>query len=437
MATSKSLRWMVAGVAAVGLMLTACTGGGTPTTSAPPPASPGATESTPPDLSGTTIDYWYWQDDTTDTTIQDLADKFKSETGITVNIMDDIAQPDFFDSLVNAVAAGNAPDATHLNTNMLGQLITAGVLEDLNDEIQGWDKAGDITETLWQYVENADGSVRYAMPNRYLMFYMYYRADLFAAAGVEVPKTQEEFVAASKAMAASAPDTYGFDIRGGPNGQDQWAAFLVAGGARFVDSSGAVAFDSPESRASNDLYIDTYDSAPPGAINSGFPQIVANFQAGTATMIINHLGSANALVESLGDDKVGVALIPSATGDPSQTTYMGTMNMNGVLASSENKQAAFEWIAYLAEADAQLAIAKSPNGYLPVVTSVANDPAFADNKFFQTSIEAAQNGTLAWPAIPGTTRATQQVWQPLFQGALLGENENNEVVSGVAEALAG
>lgn len=435
MTTYKSLRWMIAGVAAAGLALTACSGGAGSPTSAPPP-SPGVTDSAPPDLSGTTIDYWYWQDDTTDTTIQDLADKFKTETGITVNIMDDIAQPDFFDSLVNAVAAGNAPDATHLNTNMLGQLIAANVLEDLNDEINGWDKAGEVTETLWQYVENADGSVRYAMPNRFLMFYMYYRADLFAAAGVEVPKTQEEFVAASKAMAKSGADTYGFDIRGGPNGQDQWAAFLVAGGARFVDSSGSVAFDTPEARASNNLYIDTYDSAPPGAINDGFAQIVANFQAGTATMIINHLGSANALVESLGEDKVGVALIPSATGDPSKTEYMGTMNMNGVLASSDKKQAAFEWISYLAEADAQLAIAKSPNGYLPVVTSVANDPAFANNKFFQTSIEASKNGTVAWPAIPGTTKATQQVWQPLFQGALLGQNSNDEVVSGVAAALA-
>jgi len=428
MALYRRILGAVAGVAAAGLVLAGCAGGSGG-------AAPEPTKSA--DLSGTTIDYWYWQDVTTDTTIHDLADKFKDETGITVNIMDNIAQPDFFDSLVNAVAAGNAPDATHLNTNMLGQLIQANVLEDLNDEIKGWDKAGDITDTLWQYVENADGSTKYAVPNKFLMFYMYYRADLFKAAGVEVPKTQEEFVAASKAMAEAgkAANQYGFDIRGGANGQDQWAAFLVAGGAKFLDKSGDVAFDSEKARKSNDLYISTYDSAPPGAINDGFPQLVANFQAGTATMIVNHLGSAKSLVDSLGEDKVGVALIPSATGDPSKTKYMGTMNMNGVLASSKKKEAAFKWISYLAEADAQMKIAQSPNGYLPVVTSVAEDKTFADNKFFQTSIEAAKNGTLAWPAIPGTTKATQQVWQPLFQGALLGHNGNDDVGTGVDEAL--
>lgn len=434
MATNRRVWATVASVAVAGVVLAGCGSGG----DEPTPTEPSGDESPSeaPDLAGTEIDYWYWQDDTTDTTIQDLADKFEEETGIVVNIMDDIAQPDFFDSLVNGVAAGNAPDATHLNTNMLGQLIDAGVLEDLNDEIAAWDGASEITETLWQYVENADKSVRYAVPNKFLMFYMYYRADLFDAAGVEVPKTQEEFVEAAAAMAASGPDTYGFDVRGGPNGQDQWAAFLIAGGAKFLDDSGEVAFDSEEARVSNDLYIDTFESAPPGSANSGFPQIVSNFQAGTATMIINHLGSANSLVESLGEDAVGVALIPSKTGDPSQTEYMGTMNMNGVLASSDKKEAAFAWISYLAEADAQMAIAQSPNGYLPVVTSVAEDPVFADNKFFQTSIEASLNGTVAWPAIPGTTRATQQVWQPLFQGALLGQNDNDDVVSGVAEALA-
>jgi multiple sugar transport system substrate-binding protein len=350
--------------------------------------------------------------------------------------MDDVSSPDFFDALVNAVAAGNAPDATHLNTNMLGRLIDAKVLADISSDIDAWDGAEAITPNLWQYVESADGSARYAVPNRFLTFFLYYRTDLLQAAGVEVPETQEEFVAASDALAAASADQYGFDIRGGAYGWDQWAAFLVAGGARFVNDSGEVVFDSDGARAANDLYISTYGSAPPGAINDGFPQIISNFETGTATMIINHLGAAKTLVASLGQDKVGAALIPSATGDPDETTYMGTMNMNGVLSSSDKKEAAFQWISYLAEPDAQMAIAKSPNGYLPVVTSVAEDPAFADDPYFQVSYQAAQAGTIAWPALPGTITAAAVTWQPLFQGALLGDHSNDDVVAGVAESLA-
>jgi len=382
------------------------------------------------------IDYWYWQDDVTDPTIQNLADQFEQIYGIRVNIRDSVAQPQFYDSLVNAIAAGNAPDATHLNTNMFGQLLQAQMLEPLNDQIDAWAGKDDVIPSMWDFVTSPDGQTIFAMPNKFLMFYLYYRTDLFEAAGVDVPTTQEEFVAAAEALTDPDAGVWGFDIRGGPNGQDQWAAFLVAGGARFLDDAGNVAFDSPETRASNDLYISTYPFAPPGAINDGFPQIVANFQAGTAAMIINHLGSAKTLEASNGD-QVGVALIPSTTGDPSQTTYMGTMNANAVLASSDAKDAAFQWIAFLAEQQPQLAITQSTNGYLPVVQSVASDPRFEENRFFQVSVQAAQGaGVTAWPAIPGTTEATQRTWQPLFQGALLGENTNDAVIEGVHATLA-
>jgi multiple sugar transport system substrate-binding protein len=419
----------VAALAGLATVLAACSGGAaaTPTTA---PAAAGSTSN----LSGTTINYWFWKDDPKSTVIEDIAKDFESETGIHVNLNSSIAQPDFFNSLVNAVAAGNAPDATHLNTNMMGQLIQNKVVEPLDDRIGAWSGQKDVTAQLWPYVESADGKTKYAVPQTFLMFYMYYRKDLLKAAGVDVPKTQADFVAATKAIASTGKGNYGFEIRGGANGQDQWAAFLVAGGARFIDGSGKVVFNSPEARASNDLYVQTYASAPPGSINtSSGTQMIQEMEAGTATFVINHLGTSRQL--TLGSDQEGVTLIPSLSGDPSNTTYMGTMNMNSVLATSQKKDAAFKWISYLAEQKAQLALAKSSEGYLPVVSSVAQNPSFANNEFFQVSLQAAKNGAVAWPPLPGTTKATQQVFQPLFQGALLGKNSSDAVVSGVADAL--
>jgi multiple sugar transport system substrate-binding protein len=390
--------------------------------------------STPKGEKVTSIDYWYWQDDTTDTTIKNLALDFKKKTGITVNITDNVAQPQFYDKLVNAVAAGNAPDATHLNTNMMGQLINAKVLAPLDGMIKNWDGKDTIPDTMWAYDKSPDGKTTYALPNKFLMFYMYYRADIFKAEGVEVPKTQEEFVDAAKKLYDPSKNQYAFDIRGGANGQDQWAAFLTAGGAKFLDSKGDVAWDSKAAKKANDLYISTYKYAPPGAINDALPQLIANLQSGTATMIINHLGAAKTLQASLGD-KVGVALIPSATGDPKKTTYMGTMNSNAVLASSKKQQAAFEWISFLDSEKAQVAITRSTNGYVPVTKSAAKNEEFTSNRYIAISLQAAKYSTNAWPNIPGTTAATTKTWQPLFQGALLGKNSNDAVVEGVANSL--
>lgn len=402
---------------------------------APTASSEGATTSKE---EVTSIEYWYWQDDVNDTTIYDLAKEFEAETGITVHFQDAIAQPRFYDALVNVIAAGNAPDATHLNTNMMGQLQDSNILEPLDGYISGWDGAGNVVDTMWDYVKSSDGSAVYSMPHKYLMFYMYYRIDLFEEAGIEVPKTQDEFLAAAEALTVPSEDQYGFDIRGGANGQDQWAAFLVAGGAKFLDESGEVVFDSPEALAANERYVSAYEFAPPGANTSAYAQIIANFQNGTAAMIINHLGASKTLVEALGEEKVGAALIPSLTGDPSSTTYMGTMNSNGILASSEKKEAAFKWISFLAEAKAQEAITLSTNGFLPIEKSVAADPQFESNKFMQVSLQAANGaGVQSWPAIPGTTIATQKTWLPVFQAILEGTEERGKVVADVANTLRG
>ena len=97
-----------------------------------------------------------------------------------------------------------------------------------------------------------DGKTQYAKPNKFLMFYLYYRKDILKAAGVGVPKTQQEFVDAAKALAASAPGKqFAFNLRAGNGGWDQWAAFLVAGGAKFIDDSGKVVLNSPEALKSS------------------------------------------------------------------------------------------------------------------------------------------------------------------------------------------
>ncbi len=416
----------LAALAVTAVALGGCSSGTSPSPSASDGASAG------PKV--TSIDYWYWQDDTTDKTIANLALDFKKKTGITVNITDNVAQPQFYDKLVNAIAAGNAPDATHLNTNMMGQLINAKVLSPLDTMISKWSGKDTIPDTMWAYDKSPDGKTTYALPNKFLMFYMFYRTDIFKDEGVEVPKTQEDMVAAAKKLYNPSKNQYGFDIRGGANGQDQWAAFLSAGGAKFLNGNGDVAFNSSAAKKSNDLYASMFKYAPPGAINDGFAQIIANLESGTASMIINHLGAAKTLDAALGD-KVGVALIPSATGNAKKTTYMGTMNSNAVLASSKKQQAAFDWISFLDTEAAQTAITRSSNGYVPVTKQAAKDPEFLANPNIAISLEAAKYSTQAWPNIPGTTAATTKTWQPLFQGALLGKNSNDAVVEGVATSL--
>jgi multiple sugar transport system substrate-binding protein len=414
-------------------VLAACTGTGAGSPVSPTAAAPASGSAS---LAGSQINFWWFKNDPNEKVMDQLAADFKNETGITVAVQESIAFADYYNSLTNAIAAGTAPDAAEFNSALFGQLIASNVLANLNDDVGAWGESKGVIPTLWPTCTNVDGSTKYALPLNLLMFMLLYRKDLLQEAGVQVPKTQDDLVSASKVLAGVRQGQYGFMVRGGYNGQDNWAAFLVAGGARIVDDGGKVVLDSPVAQSANNLYISTFPYAPPGAATttSGL-QLVQALQAGTATMIIDNIGGARALTEP--SENVDAAVLPSATGDPSKTEYMGGLNLTGVLSSSKNKAAAFKWISYLAEAKAQLAIAKSSAGYLPVVTSVIEDPQFKNDRFFQTSVAAAKNGTIVWPALAGVTKATQQTWQPLFQGALLGKNSGDAVLKGVSDSLMG
>ena len=103
------------------------------------------------------------------------------------------------------------------------------------------------------------------------MLYRYYRADLLKAAGVEPPKTFEEFAAAAKALTKS--DIFGFGMRGGGGGHDNWGPFVLGGGASFA--KGGMVWE--KALAANRAYVSLFRDAkvvPPSAPTDGFRQIV-------------------------------------------------------------------------------------------------------------------------------------------------------------------
>ncbi len=78
------------------------------------------------------------------------------------------------------------------------------------------------------------------MPHQFITLYLYYRKDWFAQARLKPPATFDDFLTTAKKLTDSAKNQYGFSLRGGAGGQDQWLAFMVAGGARLAETQGEV-----------------------------------------------------------------------------------------------------------------------------------------------------------------------------------------------------
>jgi len=115
---------------------------------------------------------------------------------------------------------------------------------------------------------------------------LYYRKDLFEAAGISVPTTFEEMEAAAKALHDPANGVFGFVARGlSAAAVTQFSSFLRGFGGDFNDADYNATLDTPEAIAAFDFYgrmLRNY--GPPGAINMHWQQAAGVYSQGQAAM---------------------------------------------------------------------------------------------------------------------------------------------------------
>ena len=99
------------------------------------------------------------------------------------------------------------PDVVEVGNTQAPTFTSAGAFSDVSSNLEDW--GGD--DLLQGFVEGAqvDGKT-YAVPYYAGSKYIFYRKDLFEAAGIEVPTTMDEFVQAAIDLKAANPDPANF-----------------------------------------------------------------------------------------------------------------------------------------------------------------------------------------------------------------------------------
>lgn len=237
--------------------------------------------------------------------------------------------------------------------------------------------------------------------------YLYFRPDLFEAAGVEPPTDFDGFLEAAKATTRDG--VYGFGMRGGGGGHDHWLTFVVGGGASF-EPGGMV---TEEALAANRWFVDLHREHgvfPPSAQTDGFSQIIDNFKSGRTAMTIHHIGSANGMVEALGDN-VSAVPVPRAPDGGSWTAFGD--ESNGIFASSDAKEETWKWISFLSEAEANVAFTEL-NGQLTVTTRGAERWDAHPARFVEATMASLPIADVL-PAVPETAEFTSSLWPTQMQ----------------------
>ena len=414
-------------------------GGALGVTAGPTPAACGGDPRTTPaggrrGGGATEIVYWLWQDDATDPPWTNLAKGFNaSQTDVKVTL-ETIPLDQYQNKLTTAAMNNTGPDAARCKDWWLGQYAPEGATADLTAFVDGWAAKGDMVEGLWDTGRLPGATDVYMLPHQYVTLYMYYRKDYFDEAGLQAPTTQDEFLAAAKALTKG--DRYAMDVRGGGGGQDQWLAWMYAGGARVVDDSGAVVLNDATGVEANQRYLSIVtelNAAPPGSITAAFADVKTNFASGLTAMMIHHPGSLKEMTEVYGD-KLGVIPIPGTGTPPART--LGSMSGNIIMANSKKQEAAWKWISWLSEKDQMATMSTSPQGQLPVLTSVMESEAFTSDPNLKVAIDAIPNA-LTWPALKGVATLAGKEWNPTIQRGFQGELTSQQTLDAMATVLKG
>ena len=317
------------------------------------------------------------------------------------------------------------PDVVEVGNTQAPTFTSAGAFADLTGDLG--DLGGD--DLLPGFVDAAtvDGST-FAVPYYAGSKYVFYRKDLFEAAGLSVPTTMDEFVQTAIDLKKANPDPANFSGFWFP-GQD-WrngVAFLWNAGGDLATEDGGEwsgALSSPESIEGLET-VQTLMTEASGAAKDGNeadPQ--TPFCAGEIGMM-----SAPGWVRGLIEDPeagcpdmmadVGVFALPGSDGSPAPVLLGGSDI--AVSAKSQNQDLAKKAVALMLSDDYQGLLAEA--GLTPAKESLAS--LLGDDEFAQATVAAASNAKLTpasagWAQVEGS-RVLEDLFVEIAKGGDVAE----------------
>ena len=226
---------------------------------------------------------------------------------------------------------------------------------------------------------------------------LFYRPSMLEAAGVAVPTTFEELMAAGLALTTA-------DVKGLWIGNDGGAGVMagaipVAAGVGLLDdTSTTVTFDSPDVATA---FSQLHDAYAGGAMLVGAPTDwwdPTTFVAGLAAITWQGLWALPAMVEALGDD-LGVMAVPpvGASGVPAVMVSQWSEQV-AATASDVDAAKALATAQWLDDADFQKEFAVGFGFHVPPQTAVASStPELQDGLAAETVALMTDHGFSAGP----------------------------------------
>jgi multiple sugar transport system substrate-binding protein len=286
--------------------------------------------------------------------IKPLLPEFEAATGMKVNI-----QGFFEDQLTQKLtvqfnSGSETPDVFMYRPLQEGKLFYKnGWLQPLDDYVHA-DTSYDIADFTKQAVGSATVKGRLTgIPIITEQEILYYRKDLLNKAGVDVPETMDELVAAARKLHDPQHGIYGFVARGQRLPLvTQVSSFLYSEGGDFSKGDKATLNSDEAIKAFKTYGTLLKDYGPPGSLNMSWPQASAFFAEGKAALYTD----ANSIYRNITDpdkskivDQVGFSVFPA--GKQGSRPYNITSWGLAMSTRAVDKEAAWAFIKWATSKD--------------------------------------------------------------------------------------
>lgn len=397
MATRNPLQRAAAGTAAVGLAvaLAACT------------SSEGATDDGEGDTAApVTLANSQWLDAARGDALWDSVAAYE-ETGRGTVERVEIPNSEIETRLTTELGSGAGPDVMFVQDTVFLNFVDAGFLAPLDSAVEG----ADLNATNEGGV--IDGE-RLGVAWQRAPFGFMYNAAILEEAGVEVPTSVDELIAAVETIEANT-DAIGFGDQTPLAGHGIWTqgidTWTYGAGGAWATEDGELTIDSPENVAGFEAIKQMQDAGI--FASDDFDTMRMMFAQGQVAMMSDHAGGA--LISSLEGvvDPADIGVAPNPMPNPGYHEQLYVV----VNQNSENLDAALDFVSWLVSEEGQLSV-RGASGADPLATDVPiSDEYAAQYPWAEGFLEIGQ--TTTGRLIPGHEMQTSQIMQTMLENLQL------------------
>jgi multiple sugar transport system substrate-binding protein len=316
--------------------------------------------------------------------------------------------------LSTGIATGDAPDVFFISPGDWRRYAESGLALPLQDYIPDY-LTEDILPASWDAV-TLDGNV-YSLPFEMEPVVLWYNKTMLDEAGVEVPTTWDELVAAAEAL--TTDEHYGILI---PTNPDYYQNFVfypflwMAGGEVMNEDFTAAAVNTPETARALDLWGTLIREGYAAPNSTGNDPVDERFPTGQAAMYVSGYWVYGWIAANFPDflDDLAVAPIPAPDeGDELRTVYGGWTAM--VYAGTEHPEEAAEFAINMFGAEDNTRAAEWGTVYntklSPRASVIEDNPDFYSE--FPHDVFANEIFPTARPEPSFPPEIAQSVWEAL------------------------